>query len=179
MAQKTIHDIATSAPFTSVTGTEELILWKDSATKGGLLSVIRDWIIGAIPDASGLHKGLMSSADFTKVQNLSTVASTGAYSDLTGVPTFADVATSGDYADLTGAPVEATDVDTGLMSALDKAKLDGIEDGANNYVLPAAGAEIGGILRGAAVADAVDETEVVAQFNALLAELRTAGVLAT
>lgn len=33
--------------------------------------------------------------------------------------------------------------------------------------------------QGAAVADAADETEVVAQFNALLASLRAAGVIAT
>lgn len=33
--------------------------------------------------------------------------------------------------------------------------------------------------QGAAVADAADSTEVVAQFNALLASLRAAGVIAT
>ena len=36
----------------------------------------------------------------------------------------------------------------------------------------------GGVLQGAAVADATDETDVVAQFNALLASLRAAGVIA-
>jgi hypothetical protein len=35
------------------------------------------------------------------------------------------------------------------------------------------------VTQGAAVADAVDDTDIVAQFNALLASLRAAGVIAT
>lgn len=37
--------------------------------------------------------------------------------------------------------------------------------------------ESGGFTPGEAVADATDETDVVAQFNALVASLRTAGVI--
>lgn len=67
----------------------------------------------------------------------------------------------------------------GLMSSADKSKLDGIAPGANNYVLPAAGASLGGVKQGAAVEDATSAEDIVAQFNALLASLRTAGVIAT
>lgn len=67
----------------------------------------------------------------------------------------------------------------GLMSSTDKAKLEGIATGANNYVLPAAGESIGGVKQGAAVTDATSADDIVAQFNALLASLRTAGVIAT
>lgn len=66
----------------------------------------------------------------------------------------------------------------GLMSSADKSKLDGIENGANNYVLPAAGTSLGGVKQGAAVEDATSAEDIVAQFNALLTSLRTAGVIA-
>lgn len=39
--------------------------------------------------------------------------------------------------------------------------------------------EVGAVMQAAAVADATDETDVVAQLNALLAALRTAGVIQT
>ena len=51
--------------------------------------------------------------------------------------------------------------------------------GGGSYVLPAATtATLGGVLEGAAVADATSET-VLTQLNALLASLRTAGIIAT
>lgn len=56
--------------------------------------------------------------------------------DGTKVTGLADVAKSGAYDDLTGVPVAATTSTDGLMSSTDKAKLDGIEEGANNYVHP-------------------------------------------
>lgn len=74
---------------------------------------------------------------------------------------------------------EATTGAAGLMSSTDKSKLNGIAPGANNYVLPAAGASLGGVKQGAAVEDATSAENIVAQFNALLASLRTAGVIAT
>lgn len=90
----------------------------------------------------------------------------GSYSDLTNKPTIPTI------------PGNATTSADGLMAATDKSKLDGIASGANNYSLPAAGAAIGGVKQGAAVADATDADDVVAQLNALLASLRTAGVIA-
>lgn len=72
----------------------------------------------------------------------------------------------------------------GLMSSTDKSKLDGIAANANNYTLPNASASTrGGVLQGAAVADAVEDgtetaTTVTATLNALLASLRTAGIIA-
>lgn len=72
----------------------------------------------------------------------------------------------------------ATSSANGLMSSADKSKLDGIKNGANNYVLPKAGTSLGGVKQGAAVKNATSAADIVAQFNALLASLRTAGVIA-
>lgn len=47
------------------------------------------------------------------------------------------------------------------------------------YTLPAAGTELGGVKQGAAVTDAAGETVTGAEFNALLASLRAAGIIAT
>ena len=52
----------------------------------------------------------------TKIAGLSTVATTGAYSDVTGTPTLATVATTGAYADVTGTPTLATVATTGAYS---------------------------------------------------------------
>lgn len=64
-----------------------------------------------------------------------------------------------------------------FTSALES-KLNGIADNANNYVLPAASTSLGGVKQGVAVADAAggDEKDKI---NALLASLRTAGVIAS
>ena len=71
----------------------------------------------------------------------------------------------------------------GLMSATDKFKLDNIAENANDYTLPNATAKLrGGVLMAGAVADTkADGTEtattVATTLNALLASLRTAGIL--
>lgn len=74
---------------------------------------------------------------------------------------------------------EATTGAAGLMSAEDKTKLDGLK----NYVLPAAGASIGGVKQGAAVTDILEPSTASAEsiatsFNGLLASLRAAGIIA-
>lgn len=77
--------------------------------------------------------------------------------------------------------VDATTTASGLMSAADKTKLDGVAANANDYVLSAATTSVlGGVLQSAAQADSVaaDVPTVVADLNALLAKLRTAGILA-
>lgn len=73
---------------------------------------------------------------------------------------------------------DATQSASGLMSAADKKKLDGISEQANKYTLPAASkSAVGGVKQGTAVADAAggDEKDKI---NALLASLRTAGIIA-
>lgn len=58
-------------------------------------------------------------------------------------------------------------------------KLDTIDESANNYTLPAASDSVaGGVLQGVAVSDAAGSTPTKAEFDALLASLRTAGVIA-
>lgn len=59
-------------------------------------------------------------------------------------------------------------------------KLDTVDESANNYELPeATDAAIGGVLQGVAVANAAGIAPTKAEFNALLASLRTAGVIAS
>lgn len=59
-------------------------------------------------------------------------------------------------------------------------KLDTVDESANNYALPeATNAVIGGVLQGVAVANAAGVTPTKAEFDALLASLRTAGVIAS
>lgn len=67
-----------------------------------------------------------------------------------------------------------TDKD-GLMIAADKKKLDGLK----NYTLPAATTSaLGGVKQATAVADASQTNVTKEEFNALLASLRTAGIIA-
>lgn len=79
-------------------------------------------------------------------------------------------------------PTVATTSANGLMSSTDKTKLDGIAANANNYSLPNASASTrGGVLQATAVADLAgteDATAICTKVNALLAALRTAGMLA-
>lgn len=79
-------------------------------------------------------------------------------------------------------PTEATTSAAGLMSAADKTKLNGIAANANNYSLPNASASTrGGVLQAAAVEDLAgteDAAAICTKVNALLAALRTAGILA-
>ena len=69
----------------------------------GNISTSISWgdIIGDINDQSDLQLELGTKAD---ASSLSTVATSGAYSDLTGTPNLATVATSGSYADLSNKP---------------------------------------------------------------------------
>lgn len=104
------------------------------------------------------------------------------WDDIKGKPEFATVATSGNYSDLKGTPEVVSASANGLMSVALYQKLNGIEAQANKYVLPAAGAAIGGVKIASAVAD-TDATEaataqtVATTLNELLAALRASGVL--
>lgn len=82
-------------------------------------------------------------------------------------PALADVATSGAYGDLTGTPTLGTAAAQNV-GAFATAAQGALADTA-----------IQSVPQGTAVADAVDETDVVAQFNALLASLRGAGLISS
>lgn len=80
---------------------------------------------------------------------------------------------------LEGKTAEATTSKAGLMSAADKAKLDGIAANANNYSLPAANnSKLGGVRQSAAVPEAVGDNVTKAEFKALLDALKAAGIMA-
>lgn len=76
-------------------------------------------------------------------------------------------------------PAYEGEANTNAFTDAEKAKLEGISAGANNYTLPVAGASLGGVTLGAAVADATDETDVVDRLNDLLASLRASGAIGT
>lgn len=75
-----------------------------------------------------------------------------------------------------------TTSNNGLMSKEDKVKLNGIEENANNYSLPAAtSAAIGGVKQGAAVAAVAadaDAATIAGKVNELITSLKAAGVIA-
>lgn len=80
-----------------------LDLFPEITVPTGNISTSISWgdIIGDIDDQSDLQLEFQTKAD---VSSLSTVATSGAYSDLTGAPNLATVATSGSYADLSNKP---------------------------------------------------------------------------
>lgn len=123
-----------------------------------------------ITDATDVGREVLTATDGAAVRS-----AIGAGTSSLVIGTGATDAKAGNYSP----PVVTTTVN-GLMPFADKIKLNGIATSANNYSLPnAAVSTRGGVLQGAAVADAVDETDVVAQFNSLLASLRTAGAIVT
>lgn len=111
--------------------------------------------------------GFMSGADKTKLDGIAAGATA------LSIGTTGTTAAAGNHTH--GAVVAAGA--SGFMTGADKTKLDGISAGANAYTLPAAGAALGGVRQGAAVADA--DADAVVAINALLASLRAAGVIAT
>ena len=80
-----------------------LDLLPEITVPAGNISTLISWgdIIGDIDDQSDLQLEFQTKAD---ISSLSTVATSGAYSDLTGTPNLATVATSGSYADLSNKP---------------------------------------------------------------------------
>lgn len=114
--------------------------------------------------------------------DLAAVATTGAYSDLTGTPTLF----SGNYGDLTGVPStftpsahthNASDINAGT---LDVARIPTLPQSKVTDLVSDLASKLTAT-QGAAVPDstAEDLTTLVADFNSLLASLRTAGIIAT
>lgn len=75
---------------------------------------------------------------------------------------------------------KASSSQDGLMSKEDKAKLDGIASQANKFTLSATtSSALGGVKQGVKVDDATGQEDAHTKLNALLASLRTAGVIAS
>lgn len=80
----------------------------------------------------------------------------------------------------TASIAKASSSQDGLMSKEDKAKLDGIAAQANKYTLSVAtSSALGGVKQGVKVDDATGQEDAHTKLNALLASLRTAGVIAS
>ena len=81
-----------------------------------------------------------------------------------------------------GTPTETTDVtNKGYVDGVVKVvsdEVDGIIAGTTSISVPiATDAKVGGVLQAAGVTDATNADDIITQFNALLASLRTSGVL--
>ena len=90
----------------------------------------------------------------TTLTSLGVTASATELNYMTGV-------TSGVQGQIDGLKAVATTGANGMMSKEDKAKLDGIEEHANNYKLPVAGAQIGGVKTGTEVVVGGDGTMTI------------------
>ena len=101
--------------FTIFRGVLELL--PEITTPTGDININTSWgrITGNINNQTDLQAEFQTKAD---VSSLSTVATTGLYSDLTGTPNLATVATSGAYSDLTGTPNLATVATSGSYADL-------------------------------------------------------------
>lgn len=120
--------------------------------------------------------GIAAGADVTPA--LADVATSGAYGDLTGTPTLGTAAAQnvGAFATAAQGALAESAVqpgDLGTAAAQDASAFATAAQGA------LADTAIQSVPQGTAVADAVDESDVVAQFNELLASLRGAGLIAT
>lgn len=131
-------------------------------------------------DTSALTSGLAGKVNTSDVGDLSTKDTIVVPTDITatGTPSATtylrgdgswNTPTNTTYTNMTQAEADAGTVTTGrTISALV------LETKINNKIAPKLTAS-----QGTAVADAVDDTDIVAQFNSLLASLRTAGIIAT
>ena len=163
----------------TTTGTTSGRDYNIQVNSDGTMKVNVPWADTTYSAATQSANGLMSSSDKTKLDNLIEVP-TGGTTGQVLKKTADGVAWQND--NNTTYPV-ASSTTNGLMSSTDKSKLDNIAENANNYTLPNATAILrGGVLMAGAVADTtVDGTEtattVATTLNALLASLRTAGIL--
>lgn len=163
----------------STTGTTAGKDYNVQINADGTMKVNVPWDNTTYSVATQSANGLMSSSDKTKLDNLIEVP--------TGGTTGQVLKKTADGVDWqnnnnTTYPV-ASGTTNGLMSSTDKSKLDNIAENANNYTLPNATAILrGGVLMAGAVADTIADgtetaTTVATTLNALLAALRTAGIL--
>lgn len=154
-------------------------LWLKGSNLKGFIN--GKWITlgGESELATPTNNGLMSAADKEKLDNLILVPEGGTLNQV--LKKTATGVAWGDDANTTY--VLATTTESGLMSSADKTKLNNIETEANNYTLPNATTSVrGGVLMATAVTDLAGTEDAVAictKVNALLAALRTAGILTT
>ena len=143
--------VVTQLPTTDIK-TNKIYLVKDSATEGDLyqeyLYIDGKW------EKIGTHKYEVDLTNYAKKSEaLKSVEST-LTNDLVQLNM---ITVSGTQSDVN--ITKATQQLAGVMSAVDKNKLDGIEDGANNYTLPIASATaLGGIKLGSGLSATSDGT---------------------
>lgn len=94
--------------------------------------------------------------------SVTTLTSLGVTASATELNYMAGV-TSGVQGQIDALKAVATTDANGLMSAADKTKLDGIEDGANKYVLPTAGDALGGVKNGGEIVVGGDGTMTIGE----------------
>lgn len=130
-------------------------------------------------DGMGLSHNDYTDAEKTKLEGIAegankyvhptyTAKASGLYKVAVDAEGHVSAAEAVEKADITGLGIPAQDTTYedattavhGLMSTADKAKLDGIAEGANKYELPTAGSALGGVKTTSKVADAAGYTPV-------------------
>lgn len=163
----------------STTGTTSGRDYNVEINADGTMKVNVPWTNTTYSVATQSANGLMSSSDKAKLDNLIEIPVGGTTGQVLK-KTADGVAWQNDNNTTYSI---ASDTTNGLMSSTDKSKLDNIAENANNYALPNATAILrGGVLMAGAVADTTADgtetaTTVATTLNALLASLRTAGIL--
>lgn len=82
-----------------------------------------------------------------KIEEIEGAAKEGHKHKASEIAGLSNVATSGSYSDLNGRPSAATESADGLMTSVDKAKLDGIQAGASSYTHPTHTAHASGLYK--------------------------------
>lgn len=154
------------------------ILYEATATDGTTPKVIAN---SALYERKQVENGIVLVALLMRAFEIEPTKLAMPFSDIdkANMPHFQFNDTDVTRSEQTVSLVKASSSQDGLMSKEDKAKLDGIAAQANKFTLSAAtSSALGGVKQGAKVDDAAggDEKDKI---NALLASLRTAGVIAS
>lgn len=157
MGQKSFDQIRSDQPLASIDGSEVFLVQKAGVTKGGLLSALKTWVLTAfsinnVNDATAVGKAVVVATDAAAAR-----VAIGAGAALTGINQ-AD-AEAGTATTLQN--FSALRVAQAIRATVSTPTLNGTAK------------------QGVAVANATGSGDVVAQVNALLTSLRTAGLIAT
>ena len=155
------------------------ILYEATATDGTTPKVIAN---SALYERKQVENGIVLVALLMRAFEIEPTKLAMPFSDIdkANMPHFQFNAPDATQGGQTLSVAKASSSQDGLMSKEDKAKLDGIASQANKFTLSAAtSSALGGVKQGVKVDDATGQEDAHTKLNALLASLRTAGVIAS
>lgn len=155
------------------------ILYEATATDGTTPKVIAN---SALYERKQVENGIVLVALLMRAFEIEPTKLAMPFSDIdkANMPHFQFNAPDATQGGQTLSVAKASSSQDGLMSKEDKAKLDGIASQTNKFTLSAAtSSALGGVKQGVKVDDATGQEDAHTKLNALLASLRTAGVIAS